>query len=117
MDNVANNLLFDKDYNLVGVVDWEWSRVVPAQLMVPPVWLTASQLEWVIITQNSYNKQVAYLRAAVQESERALGVPPRLSTEWESHETWYVHLRSRVSDNRLGCSSTIPRGLFHRLDD
>ena len=30
MNSVVSNLLFDKDYNLVAVVDWEWSRVVPA---------------------------------------------------------------------------------------
>ncbi|KAK4038753.1 hypothetical protein C8A01DRAFT_47703 [Parachaetomium inaequale] len=88
MEMVISNLLFDKDYNLVGIVDWEWSRVVPAQLMMPPIWLMASNLEFVLLIQDSYNKQVRYLRAAVQEREKALGLLPRLSTEWEALETW-----------------------------
>jgi hypothetical protein len=91
MENVISNLLFDKDYNLVGIVDWEWSRVVPAQFMVPPIWLNASQLDFVLLIQEDYNKQVGYLRAAVQEREKALGLPPRLSTEWAPLEKWYYN--------------------------
>lgn len=87
-----SNLLFDKYYNLVGIVDWEWSRVVPVQFMVPPIWLNASQLEFVLLIQEDYNKQVGYLRAAIQEHEKALGLPPRLSTEWAPLEKWYVLL-------------------------
>ncbi|KAH6854028.1 kinase-like domain-containing protein [Chaetomium sp. MPI-CAGE-AT-0009] len=88
MENVISNLLFDKDYNLVGIVDWEWSRVVPVQFMVPPIWLSASQLDFVLLVQERYSKQVGYLRAAVQEVEKALGLPPRLSTEWAPLEKW-----------------------------
>ncbi|KAK4237601.1 hypothetical protein C8A03DRAFT_44572 [Achaetomium macrosporum] len=88
MEMVISNLLFDKDYNLVGVVDWEWSRVVPAQLLVPPIWLLGSNLDFVLIAQDIYNIQVRYLRAAVQEREKALGLPPRLSEEWAPLETW-----------------------------
>lgn len=63
MENAMSNLLFDKDYNLMGVVDWEWSRVIPAQLMVPLIWLLASQLSFVLLIQESYHKQIVYLRA------------------------------------------------------
>ena len=90
MDNVMSNLLFDKDYNLVGIVDWEWSRVVPVQFMVPPIWLIASQLDLVLALPEDYNRQVGYLRAAIQELEKALGLPPRLSTGWAPLEKWYV---------------------------
>lgn len=89
MEMVISNLLFDKDYNLIGVVDWEWSRVVPAQLMVPAIWLMGSNLDFVLIAQQSYKTQVRYLRAAVQEREKILGLPPRLSVEWAPLETWY----------------------------
>ncbi|KAK3303735.1 uncharacterized protein B0T15DRAFT_283026 [Chaetomium strumarium] len=88
MEMAISNLLFDQDYNLVGVVDWEWSRVVPAQLMIPPIWLLGSNLELALIAQDSYNIQVRYLRAAVQEREKVLGLPPRLSAEWAPLETW-----------------------------
>jgi hypothetical protein len=90
MEMIMHNLLFDEDYNLVGVVDWEWSRVVPAQLMVPPIWLLGSNVEFVLIAQTAYKIQVRYLRAAVQEREKALSLPPRLSEEWAPLETWYV---------------------------
>lgn len=89
MDNVIGNLLFDDDFTLVGIVDWEWSRVVPAQFMVPPVWLLGMQLKFTLIRQASYNKQVSELRAAVREREEALGLPPLLSTEWEPLEHWF----------------------------
>ncbi|KAK4031407.1 hypothetical protein C8A01DRAFT_51498 [Parachaetomium inaequale] len=58
MENVISNLLFDKDYNLVGILDF------------------------VLLIQEDYNKQVGYLRAAIQELEKALGLLPYLSTEW-----------------------------------
>ncbi|EAQ89493.1 predicted protein [Chaetomium globosum CBS 148.51] len=88
MENVISNLLFDTDYNLVGIVDWEWSRVVPVQFMVPPIWLNASQLDFVLLIQENYNKQVGYLRAAIQEVEKTLGLLPQLSTEWAPLEKW-----------------------------
>jgi hypothetical protein len=92
MDNVALNILFNDDYNLVAVLDWEWSRVVPAQLMVPPIWLTGCQVDGVLLVHNAYNTKVGHLRAAVQEREKALGLPPRLSAEWAPLETWWVIL-------------------------
>ena len=35
----GGNLLWDKDLNLRGVIDWEWSYTVPRQCFIPPVWL------------------------------------------------------------------------------
>ncbi|KAL2128843.1 hypothetical protein VTI74DRAFT_8575 [Chaetomium olivicolor] len=58
------------------------------QFMVPPIWLNASQLDFVLLIQEDYNKQVGYLRAAIQEREKALGLPPRFSTEWAPLEKW-----------------------------
>ncbi|EAQ93316.1 hypothetical protein CHGG_01551 [Chaetomium globosum CBS 148.51] len=82
MDIVIGNVLFDQDYKLVGVLDWEWSRVVPGQLMMPPIWLNAGNIEFVMLAKHAYCTQVAYLRQAVQEREKALGLPPLLSTQW-----------------------------------
>ncbi|KAM5380828.1 hypothetical protein ACJZ2D_003352 [Fusarium nematophilum] len=33
---LMSKLLFDDDLNLVAVLDWEWSFVIPAQMLVPP---------------------------------------------------------------------------------
>ncbi|KAK2598052.1 hypothetical protein QQS21_005829 [Conoideocrella luteorostrata] len=35
-----SNLMVDEKKRIVGVLDWEWSRVVPVQFFVPPLWLT-----------------------------------------------------------------------------
>lgn len=39
LHNHYSNLIWDQDLNLAGVIDWEWSHVVPLQLFTPPVWL------------------------------------------------------------------------------
>ena len=33
------NLLVDQDMSIVGLLDWEWSRIVPRQFFIPPLWL------------------------------------------------------------------------------
>lgn len=35
-----SNMVVDDDLRLVGVLDWEWSRVVPVQYFSPPLWLS-----------------------------------------------------------------------------
>lgn len=39
------NIIVDKDLKILSIIDWEWSRIVPAQLFVPPTWLTGLELE------------------------------------------------------------------------
>ena len=39
------NLILDHDMNIVSVLDWEWSRVVPVQLFRPPLWLDSTTIE------------------------------------------------------------------------
>lgn len=39
------NLLLDNDMNIVSVLDWEWSRVVPSQFFKPPLWLSNAKIE------------------------------------------------------------------------
>ncbi|KAH6622646.1 phosphotransferase enzyme family protein [Chaetomium tenue] len=39
------NLVLDHDLNIVSVLDWEWSRVVPVQLFRPPLWLDSTTIE------------------------------------------------------------------------
>lgn len=39
-DLSLSNLLLDRNMNIVGVLDWEWSRVVPVQYFMPPLWFT-----------------------------------------------------------------------------
>jgi hypothetical protein len=88
MEGVIDNLLFDDNHNLVGVVDWEWSRVVPAQFLVPPIWLTGSALEGALFWHDAYNHRVGQLVSVVREHEKKLNLPPLLSKEWAPMETW-----------------------------
>ncbi|KAH6722167.1 kinase-like domain-containing protein [Leptodontidium sp. MPI-SDFR-AT-0119] len=39
------NLIFDDNMNIVSVLDWEWSRVVPCQFFKPPLWLNSAPIE------------------------------------------------------------------------
>jgi hypothetical protein len=90
LESETNPLLFDKNFKLVAVVGWEWSRIVPAQLMTPPSWLCGRyQLSMVLILQHyEYKQQVRRLRRAVKRRERALGLRPLLSREWAPLRNW-----------------------------
>ncbi|KAH6973808.1 hypothetical protein BKA56DRAFT_645862 [Ilyonectria sp. MPI-CAGE-AT-0026] len=85
---LMSNLLFDDELNLVGVLDWEWSFVIPAQMLAPPVWLSGGDPKWMLIGTNLFYNEVSRLVAAVRDRERALQVPPRLSREWTKSEEW-----------------------------
>ena len=39
-DLLPSNILVDSNKNFVAIIDWEWCRTVPAQLFVPPAWIT-----------------------------------------------------------------------------
>ncbi|KAI3397651.1 hypothetical protein diail_10522 [Diaporthe ilicicola] len=84
-----SNLLWDQDLNLVGVIDWEWSQVVPVQLLTPPVWLENTTVESLTLWQRNFNeKEVKYLLEGVRNAEAARGEPYTLSMEWRDMERW-----------------------------
>ncbi|KAH9906919.1 hypothetical protein F4778DRAFT_723997 [Xylariomycetidae sp. FL2044] len=76
------NILFDDKYNIVAVLDWEWSMIVPAQLLVPPIWLTGTTVDTVVFMTRTFKQEVERLRAAIRDREMALRLPPKLSDEW-----------------------------------
>ena len=39
-DLLPSNILVDSGKNIVAIIDWEYCSVVPAQLLVPPAWIT-----------------------------------------------------------------------------
>lgn len=85
---LMSNLLFDNELNLIAVLDWEWSFAVPAQMLVPPVWLSGGDLKWMLLGTNLFYNEAGRLVAAVRNREQALQVPPRLSQEWAKSEAW-----------------------------
>ncbi|KAH7175799.1 hypothetical protein EDB81DRAFT_771123 [Dactylonectria macrodidyma] len=88
LNMLLDKLVFDTELNLVGVLDWEFSCVIPAQMMVPPVWLTGGGPETMLTYKKDYFREVSSIVAAITEREYALDLPPRLSQEWVKMETW-----------------------------
>ena len=39
-DLLPSNIFVDSEKNFVAIIDWEWCRTVPAQLFIPPAWIT-----------------------------------------------------------------------------
>lgn len=62
------NLLISRDAEIVGVLDWEWSRVVPVQFFKPPLWLRMPDITLLAwdIAYKDYLKGFDELLAAVR---------------------------------------------------
>ncbi|POS73872.1 hypothetical protein DHEL01_v207739 [Diaporthe helianthi] len=88
LHNHYSNMLWDEDLNLVGVIDWEWSQVVPLQLFTPPVWLENTTVDSLAIHQWLFQREVGYLLEEMRLVEDARGGAHTLSREWAKMETW-----------------------------
>ncbi|KAI9768151.1 MAG: hypothetical protein M1839_004178 [Geoglossum umbratile] len=84
------NILVDRDGNIISIIDWEWSQTVPVQLLIPPTWLTGCEL--VGLTQyfqmKKYLPELNKLREAVKVRESSFPAPkgPALSEIWSKIE-------------------------------
>ncbi len=84
------NLLVDLNtLDLVAVLNWEWSSVVPLQMFTPPMWLTWRKLPFLCILKayREYQKELGVFLDILKECEAMMF--PRdldrscLSREWE----------------------------------
>ncbi|PTB40354.1 hypothetical protein M441DRAFT_142394 [Trichoderma asperellum CBS 433.97] len=78
-----NNILFDSEFNLVAVIDWEWSFVAPVQFLVPPAWLTGAGFGFMIQDLGWYDKEAEEFLRQVRYAEDELkrqSLPPRIWT-------------------------------------
>ncbi|OAA63396.1 phosphotransferase enzyme family protein [Niveomyces insectorum RCEF 264] len=73
------NLLWDDDVNLVAVLDWEWSSVVPLQLVMPPTWLNGDSVDGLMSFQLSYFDELAKLNAILRDEFHGRLTWPRLT--------------------------------------
>jgi RIO-like serine/threonine protein kinase len=66
-----SNIIIREDLTIVAIIDWEWSRIVPAQLLVPPTWLTGRELSGIYryFEQREYISELIKLREAVRARE------------------------------------------------
>ncbi|RDL31083.1 uncharacterized protein BP5553_09872 [Venustampulla echinocandica] len=82
------NLILDDDMNIISVLDWEWSRVVPCQFFKPPLWLSSSTIQDLSYGYRykdflePFDKFLAILR--VLERERFGS--ELLANEWDKHK-------------------------------
>ncbi|KAH0594388.1 hypothetical protein MHUMG1_07738 [Metarhizium humberi] len=89
-DLAIQNLLWDDDLNLVAVLDWEWSSVMPLQFFVPPPWLDGSSIDFLCHGQILYNSEASKLCEIVRDEEKSLGLAcsTLLSDEWDRRKGW-----------------------------
>jgi hypothetical protein len=65
----GRNILIDESYNIIGVLDWEWSHTVPLQFFTPPLWLRNFGLKLMAnrrvysVALAEYDKFLAIVRA------------------------------------------------------
>ncbi|KAM5442587.1 hypothetical protein MferCBS31731_002466 [Microsporum ferrugineum] len=66
------NILVDDDLNIVSVLDWEWSHTIPAQMFLPPSWLTGLELIGAVkgISRVLYQSYVFMLQMETRRRER-----------------------------------------------
>ncbi|KAF5020379.1 hypothetical protein F66182_7587 [Fusarium sp. NRRL 66182] len=82
-----NNILFDHDFNLVAVIDWEWSFVAPLEFLVPPVWLIGSGISMVLACSEWFNAEVQALQHQIGKLEQARRQLSLLRSSWVSTAT------------------------------
>ncbi|KAJ2891959.1 hypothetical protein MKZ38_010502 [Zalerion maritima] len=80
------NLIVNENMDIVSVLDWEWSRVVPRQLFNPPLWLPPEiYLTTLLAFPTIYNKYLRHFDqfvAIMRIRERERYGNELLSDEW-----------------------------------
>ena len=67
------NVLVDKNLNITGVLDWEWSRTVPVQMFLPPTWLRGSDIHGLLSFHGlGYGSYLANFRDLVEAREKEM---------------------------------------------
>lgn len=84
-DMQPQNLIVNEHLEIISVIDWEWSRVVPLQFFTPPLWLTRRTT----VTMAAPASYRLYLKTAlaqflgiVRAQEISSRGEVRLFTEW-----------------------------------
>ncbi|KAH0537609.1 hypothetical protein FGG08_005601 [Glutinoglossum americanum] len=89
-DFSPSNIIVNESLEIVAVLDWEWSRVVPIQLFLPPSWLTGYDISGLEGKEVCLKKMLSRFKSAVRQTElkqssEADRAPraPLLSELWE----------------------------------
>jgi hypothetical protein len=78
------NLLVNDEMEVVCVLDWEWSRIVPLQFFKPPLWLTSPDTTILAIeyAYRMYLEQFDKFLSVVRTLEKERYGNELLSNEW-----------------------------------
>ncbi|KAL5322589.1 hypothetical protein ACEPPN_010562 [Leptodophora sp. 'Broadleaf-Isolate-01'] len=83
------NLLVNENLDILAVLDWEWSCVIPLQLFMPPTWITnrpITTLSWGIF-YDDYITDLNDFRAVIKDRELRMYGEELLSRDWASVHT------------------------------
>ncbi|KAK0631593.1 phosphotransferase enzyme family protein [Immersiella caudata] len=78
------NLIVNDDMKIISVLDWEWSRVVPRQFFIPPLWLRycdTTKLAYDFVYQD-YLKRFHRLLGIIRTQEVERFGQALLADEW-----------------------------------
>ncbi|RDL40360.1 Uncharacterized protein BP5553_00339 [Venustampulla echinocandica] len=78
------NLIVNENMDIVALLDWEWSRVVPLQFFMPPTWLTSLEtddLAWPF-RYSRYVNELDKFRTVVRDQELKTYGEGLLSNDW-----------------------------------
>lgn len=48
MDDWGNHILVDDDYNITGIIDWEWTQTVPWSIAFAAPYLLPEHLKYIL---------------------------------------------------------------------
>lgn len=86
-DLTPENILVDKcTMAITGVLDWGWSRVVPVQYFIPPLWLKhskVSSLAWKHAYDGYVSQELEDFLSVVRAEERKKYQSSALADQWD----------------------------------
>ncbi len=97
----SSNIIVNQDMKIIGVIDWEWSCIVPLQLFVPPAWLTGLEVTGLI--GSDYQRELSMLNEIVEIQEakqfpnRQTGSLSRFWSTMDLHSFFIGHALSRLN--------------------
>lgn len=102
-----NNIFVDEQWNIKAIIDLEWAHTVPADMQLPPFWLTSKAVDGFkdpSLIQQYEQTLEEYLEIYKDEEIQRNGVTWQAEAQrntWKKGSFWYFH------------SVTIPKGMFN----
>ncbi|KYK57534.1 hypothetical protein DCS_04545 [Drechmeria coniospora] len=102
----ASNILVDKQWNVMGLIDLEWICALPPEMLEVPYWLTGCAIDQIKNEKlDRYDEVRQEFMRAFQEEERATKAKARHGIQlskvmqgmWESKGVWFWHCLSSVN--------------------